>query len=94
MLLKRLMKELQSLIGFYEVQTGQTVGRVLITQLPSNLRWIESALAMGLGIEVLKWDAVEWLERHEITIGEGVAQAILEPRWLSLLSLMVRRPLH
>lgn len=93
-LLKRLMKELQSLIGFYEVQTGQTVGRVLITQLPSNLRWIESALAMGLGIEVLKWDAVEWLERHEITIGEGVAQAILEPRWLGLLSLMVRRPLH
>jgi len=93
-LLKRLTKELQSLIGFYEVQTGQTVGRVLITQLPSNLRWIETALAMGLGIEVLEWDPVEWLGRHEITIGEGVAHSILEPRWLGLLSLMVRRPLH
>ena len=33
-LIKKLLKELQSSIGFYEVQTGQSVGLLHGTQLP------------------------------------------------------------
>jgi len=35
-LIKKLLKELQSSIGFYEVQTGQSIGQVMATGLSSK----------------------------------------------------------
>src|ERR1700712_4726076 len=53
-LVKKLLKELQSLIGFYEVQTGQSIGQVFCTQLPANLHWIAVTMASALGVPQLK----------------------------------------
>ncbi|MSU48520.1 MAG: hypothetical protein EXS37_05405 [Opitutus sp.] len=61
LLIKRLLKELQSSIGFYEVQTGQSVGQVLTTQLSPKLAWLDTAVANALGITSLKLDPVPWL---------------------------------
>ena len=44
----------QSSIGFYEVQTGQSVGRVLTTQLSPKQAWLDAAIASSLGIGSLK----------------------------------------
>ncbi|MEO7413372.1 MAG: hypothetical protein ABIZ81_08435 [Opitutaceae bacterium] len=97
LLIKRLLKELQSSIGFYEVQTGQSVGQVLITQLSQKQTWIETAIASSLGIATLKPDTVAWLQSRQISpLTEAFAKNAAEVRWFGLLSLMVQHtsPAH
>ena len=89
LLVKKLVKELQSLIGFYEVQTGQSIGQVLCTQLPPKLAWLGNALAKELGVSVLKLDLPEWLQSRQIIFANPAISANLDSRWLGLFSLMV-----
>jgi hypothetical protein len=88
-LVKKLMKELQSSIGFYEVQTGQSVGQVLCTSLPPQLAWLEGAIATALGVGTLQLDLRRWLQTHQITVPENVVAGRLDPHWLGLFGLMV-----
>lgn len=88
-LIKRLLKELQSSIGFYEVQTGQSIGAVLCTQLPASLSWLGGAIAAAVGVGSLKFDPVAWLESRGVTCADGVAANPLDERWLGLFSLLV-----
>lgn len=92
LLVKKLLKELQSSIGFYEVQTGQSVGQILCTMLPSKLSWLDAAIASALGIATTKLDLVPWLQSRKITINDGVAPGGVDVRWLGLLSLMANKP--
>ncbi len=89
LLIKKLMKELQSLIGFYEVQTGQSIGQVLCTRLPGKLAWLANAVAKELGVGVLQLDLVNWLKAREITFASSVPPTDVDARWLGLFSLMV-----
>lgn len=89
-LIKKLLKELQSSIGFYEVQTGQSIGNVLCTQLPSSLGWIGNTVASSLGVAPFKMEAVPWLESLNIKLGEGVALSSSDERWLGLFSLIAQ----
>jgi len=88
-LTKKLLKELQSSIGFYEVQTGQSVGQLICTSIPRKLAWIESVIANALGISLMNLDLQPWLLSRKITIADGVATSGLDARWFGLLSLMV-----
>jgi hypothetical protein len=90
LLTKRLLKELQSSIGFYEVQTGQSVGQVLNTQLPPKLGWLDAAVAGALGISTLRFDPTAWLGSRLITLPDTLAKTAQDIRWLGLLSLMVQ----
>ena len=91
LLVKKLLKELQSSIGFYEVQTGQSVGQVICTMLPAKLAWLDDAIASALGVSSPKLDLVPWLESRHVTIPDGVAPAAVDIRWLGLLSLMANQ---
>lgn len=88
LLIKKLLKELQSSIGFYEVQTGQSVGQVRCTLLPPKLTWLENAVATSLGVSVMPLELAPWLQSRQITLGEGVPAASLDARWLGVVSLM------
>jgi hypothetical protein len=88
LLIKRLLKELQSSIGFYEVQTGQSVGQVLCTQLSPKLVWLDAAIASALGITSLRLDPAPWLFSRQITLPEALAKNAQDVRWFGLLSLM------
>jgi hypothetical protein len=88
LLIKRLLKELQSSIGFYEVQTGQSVGQVLCTQLSPKLAWLDAAIASALGISSLSLDPAPWLGSRQVTLSEALAKNAQDIRWLGLLSLM------
>jgi len=92
LLVKKLLKELQSSIGFYEVQTGQSVGQILCTMLPSKLAWLDAAIASALGVGTTKLDLVPWLQSRHITLADGVATNGVDVRWLGLLSLMANKP--
>lgn len=87
-LIRKLHKELQSSIGFYEVQTGQSIGQALCTQLPMKLGWLEGAVAKELGVSPLKLDLPAWLQSRQITFASSEAAAKLDARWLGLFSLM------
>lgn len=87
-LVKKLVKELQSLIGFYEVQTGQSIGQVFCTQLPGTLRWIGVTMATALGVPQLKVDTVPWLESLHIKLGERVTPNPPDEGWIGLFSLI------
>lgn len=87
-LIKKLLKELQSSIGFYEVQTGQSIGQVICTQLSPKLNWLEGAIASQLGVSVLAIDFISWMKARNITF-EKAASKELDNRWLGLLSLML-----
>ena len=90
LLVKKLLKELQSSIGFYEVQTGQSVGQLLCTSLSPKLAWLETAISTALGITVLKLELTPWLQSRQIALAEGVPAASLNARWLGLFGLMAR----
>jgi Tfp pilus assembly PilM family ATPase len=87
-LVKKLLKELQSSIGFYEVQTGQSIGAVFCTQLPVSLGWISNTMAAQLGVPTLKMDMLPWLDSLNIKLAEGVTLGAPEERWAGLFSLM------
>ncbi len=90
LLIKKLLKELQSSIGFYEVQTGQSVGQVLSTQLSPKLAWLDAAISGSLGISSLKFDPVPWLQSRQITLPDALAKNAQDIRWFGLLSLMAQ----
>lgn len=87
-LVKKLLKDLQSSIGFYEVQTGQSIGSVLCTQLPVNLGWLGTTIAGSLGVSQLKLDMMPWLESLNIKLADGVTPNPPDERWVGLFSLI------
>lgn len=89
-LIKKLIKELQSSIGFYEVQTGQSIAQVACTLLPAKLVWLESAIAADLGVSVLKPDVGAWLQSHQITLSDALPANAQDSRRMGLIGLMVQ----
>ena len=87
-LLKKLIKELQASTGFYEVQTGQTIGGIFLTQLPANLQWISSILSKSLGIDEFTVDAAEFCASEGIEVDSSLDLSSVDRRWFGLLSLM------
>lgn len=87
-LVKKLLKELQSSIGFYEVQTGQSISGVLCNQLPANLSWLGTTMAGALGVPQLKIDMMPWLESLNIRLADGVTPNSPDERWVGLFSLI------
>jgi hypothetical protein len=88
-LVKKLLKELQSSIGFYEVQTGQSIGNVFCTQLPTSLSWLGTTMAGALGVAPLKVEMVPWLESQNVKLAEGVSLGSPDDRWFGLFSLLL-----
>jgi hypothetical protein len=88
LLIKRLLKELQSSIGFYEVQTGQSIGHLLCVHLPPKLEWLENVIAAQLGVGTLRLDLAPWLRTRGITLADTIAAGPVPARWLGLFSLM------
>jgi hypothetical protein len=89
LLIKRLLKELQSSIGFYEVQTGQSVGQVICIQLSPKLSWLEGSLASSLGIEALKTNPIPWLRSRHVVVPDALAKTAGDFHWFGLMGLMV-----
>jgi hypothetical protein len=90
LLIKRLLKELQSSIGFYEVQTGQSVGQVICIQLSPKLTWLEGSLASSLGIAALKFDPLPWLKSRNVSVPDALSKTAGDFHWFGLMSLMVQ----
>lgn len=89
-LCKRLLKELQSSMGFYEVQTGQSISQLLCPVLPAKLAWLEAVIASQIGVSVLQPELGPWLASRQVSLGEAVPLASLDVRKFALLGLMMQ----
>lgn len=89
-LCKRLLKELQSSMGFYEVQTGQSISQLICPVLASKLGWLEGVIAAQVGVSVLQPEFPAWLAARQISLGEAVPASSLDARKLALLGLMMK----
>lgn len=87
-LIRRLLKELQSSIGFYEVQTGQSVGQVFCPLLSPELAWLDDSIANAMSVPILVPELRPWLQSRQITLAEGIPPGALDARWMGLLSLI------
>lgn len=88
-LLKRLVKDLQSALGLYEVQTGVAVTQLLVPNLRPNLSWVERALGASLGLSRLEIDFPAWLQSAGVTLADPGMLAGVDKRWLGVASLLV-----
>lgn len=93
-LVKKLIKELQSFIGFFEVQTGQSIGQVICTLLPPKLGWVETTIGAQLGVSVLKTDIPAWLQSRKITLADSISGANQDARRFALFGLMAQYVSH
>ncbi|AOS44619.1 hypothetical protein Verru16b_01685 [Lacunisphaera limnophila] len=87
-LVKKLLKELQSSIGFYEVQTGQSIGSLFCTQLPSSLAWLGTTMGAALGVPLIKVEMGPWIESLDIKLAPDVTLSQPEEKWFGLVSLL------
>lgn len=87
-LVKKLLKELQSSIGFYEVQTGQSIGSLFCTQLPSSLAWLGTTMGGALGVPLIKLELAPWIESLNIKLAPEATLSQPEEKWFGLVSLL------
>lgn len=89
-LVKRLLKELQSSIGFFEVQTGQSIGQLHCAVLPPSFTWLSGTLAGALGVALLQMDLRPWAQRQGLSFAAGLCPDGIPASWFGLLSLMAK----
>lgn len=87
-LLRKVLKELQAAIGFFEVQTGLGLSHMHAINVPETLPWMPQIMAKSLGQELLQLELVPWLAARDIRLAPEVAAVGAEPRWFGLYSLM------
>lgn len=88
-LVGRLVREVQSMVGFYEVQTGQSLTRMLCTLLPERFGWLTETFASSLGMAPLALDPGVLLACAHIDAGEEVSASRLLAR-AGLYGMMLR----
>lgn len=88
-ILRKLLRELQSSIGFFEVQTGYSVSRVFCIKQGRKLDWLESSVCDLLNLKPLKWRFKDWLEERGITLGSEQVASTVDETWLGLVSLLL-----
>ncbi len=87
-ILKKMIRELQSSIGFFEVQTGQSISRLHCVRHHSNLNWFQDSLSQELNLDAFNLDISSWLESKNIKLSENESTKNLDLTWLGLLSLL------
>lgn len=89
--LKKLAKELQSSIDYYEVKTGQSLDTLFVGPVPKALSWVRSVLASSLSLTSMPIDFHQWMSVNEIDINSSVNFSSVDIRWLPLFSNLVSR---
>lgn len=89
-LIDRLLRELQSMIGFYEVQTGQSITRMLCGLLPAKLGWLNQTFSSSLGMSRLELEIPALLAQSNLNLAEADPPLNVENP-LGLLGLMINQ---
>lgn len=88
-ILRRLLRELQSSIGFYEVQTGQSISKILCQSGKGSAKWLLGSLSELLNLESLSFDLDAWLTERGVELAGEEVKNTVDVSWLGLLAMAV-----
>jgi len=88
-ILSRLLRELQSSIGFYEVQTGQSISRLLCQSGKGSAKWLLGSLSELLNLEPLSFDLNEWLGERGVELANEEVKSTVDESWLGLMAMVI-----
>lgn len=85
-LLRKLVKEIQASVGFYEVQTGYATGQIFLPDLPTRFGWINAHLSHVLSLDSMQIDFDSWPAKIDVALADAAADAGLDNLCWSLLA--------
>lgn len=88
-LLRKLLRELQSSIGFFEVQTGSSVSELYCLKDGRFLPWLEASICDLLNLVPFPLDLGVWLESKGVTFASEETKSQVDNTWISLFSLVL-----
>ena len=71
-LLKSYLSDVQAVINYYEVASGQSIGHIWVTGIPCHLVWVARVLASSLNLEEITPCLVDWLESQGVVADPSV----------------------
>lgn len=86
MLLRRLVKEIQASVGFYEVQTGYATGQIFLPGLPARFGWVLAHLARALSLDAMQIDLEHWAARIGVQLSPAVLETSVDAAYWPLIS--------
>lgn len=78
MLLRRLVKEIQASVGFYEVQTGFATGQIFMPALPARFGWVVAHLARALSLDAMQVDFEHWSARLGVELPPELLESSID----------------
>ncbi|MBN1404045.1 MAG: hypothetical protein JW942_06220 [Opitutales bacterium] len=87
-LLGKLLREMRASTGFYEVQTGQSIGSVVVHLIPQSLDWTRLCIARSLGLELMEFNYADWLASRKVNPAPGLNLGALHQGWIGVLGMM------
>ncbi len=87
-LLGRLLREMRASTGFYEVQTGQSIGSVFVHLIPPSLDWTRQCIARSLGVELQVFDFAGWLGAKGVQKAAGLDLGAIGEGWMGVLGML------
>jgi len=85
-ILRRLMRELQSSIGFYEVQTGQSVSWIHCSTRATSMDWLEGSIGSLLNLAPFSLSLTDWLDANGIKCADESITERLDISWIGQLA--------
>jgi len=86
-ILGRLLRELQSSIGFFEVQTGQSISCIYSYHQQRRLDWLQASAAEQLNLAPLEVDLAAWLGSEGVELADKSLAEKLDFSWLGVLAM-------
>lgn len=81
-------KEIASIVGLFEVETGQSISQLLVTNGMPSQQWIFQLLAKDLGMNLLRFDLNDLGALVDLQFEEGVNWDMNDNRILPLVAAM------
>lgn len=88
-LLRKMLRELQSSIGFFEVQTGSSVSELYCLKDGRSLPWLEESICDLLNLSSFQVDFDSWFESKKVSFASDSVAGKIDGTWLSILSLLM-----
>lgn len=85
-ILRKLLRELQSSIGFYEVQTGQSVSWIHTSSRSVSMDWLEESIGSFLNLESFQLEMEAWLESIGVSFASEELSGKIDLSWIGLFS--------
>jgi len=85
-ILRKLLRELQSSMGYYEVQTGQSVSWIHSSSKAISMDWLELSLGESLNLKPFELDFHAWLESLEIRFADEELAGKVDISWMAMIS--------